>query len=541
MNRLYKPLPLSLFSGLLLWLAWPPTPYSTFLLFIGFVPMLIAVEQIISSKNILKKGTQVFCVSFVGFFVWNTLSVYWVYNSVKTIGALIAIPISLVPYSLGPLLMSSAFWLYYCLRLKLSVNYALAGLVCFWLSYEYLHQWWDLAFPWMTLGNGFATMHQWVQWYEFTGAYGGSVWVLAANCLFFIAYGRYYKGEKKAGNRQFAFGLMLVLLPIVASVWRYHQFREKPDPSNIVVVQPNIDPYEKSSVPVEQQLTSLIHLSDSVAQPNTEFFIWPETALPTELNEDEIRSTNEYGKIRSFLSRYKNGSLLTGIESYRIYKDAASSTAQPMQNGGGFFDRFNAAALFENSQRVQFYHKSKLVPGVEQMPFGSSLSFLKPVFAHLGGSTGGYGHQPEPSVFYAQSGIGAAPVICYESIWGDYVSQYVKKGAQFIAIVTNDGWWENTSGKDQHYQYAKLRAIECRRWVARSANTGISCFINERGDVVKQSKWWVKTALNQTINLNERLTFYVQYPDLLVYLALISALVFLGLMLFLRPISQQIK
>jgi apolipoprotein N-acyltransferase len=106
-------------------------------------------------------------------------------------------------------------------------------------------------------------------------------------------------------------------------------------------------------------------------------------------------------------------------------------------------------------------------------------------------------------------------VICYESIWGGWIAESVHQGAQFIAIITNDGWWENTSGKDQHLDYAKLRAIETRRWVARSANTGISAFINQRGDVVQQSKWWVRTALKQDINLNSDLTFYVQHGDYL--------------------------
>jgi len=161
---------------------------------------------------------------------------------------------------------------------------------------------------------------------------------------------------------------------------------------------------------------------------------------------------------------------------------------------------------------------------VEQLPFGNTLSFMKPLFAHFGGSTGGYGSQPEPSVFYSQSGIGAAPVICYESIWGDYVAEYIRKGAQFIAIVTNDGWWGNTSGKDQHLLYAKLRAIENRRWVARSANTGISGFINQRGDIVQQTSWWTPAALSQEINLNEELTFYTKYGDLVLFLALAGGL-----------------
>ena len=112
-----------------------------------------------------------------------------------------------------------------------------------------------------------------------------------------------------------------------------------------------------------------------------------------------------------------------------------------------FYDSFNAGVLIDGSSKLQFYHKSKLVPGAELMPFGSALAVLKPFFAHFGGTTGGYGSQEKPSVFYSASGIGAAPVICYESIWGNYVAEYVKMGAQFIAVITNDGWWGIPPGK----------------------------------------------------------------------------------------------
>ena len=110
-----KNLPLAILSGIFIWLAWPPMRYTTCLLFIGFVPMLVAVENIIRSET-KKKGRQIFNLTFIGFFVWNSFSVYWVYNSIKTIGAIVAIPITLIPYSLGPLLMASTFWLYFQLR-----------------------------------------------------------------------------------------------------------------------------------------------------------------------------------------------------------------------------------------------------------------------------------------------------------------------------------------------------------------------------------------------------------------------------------------
>lgn len=163
------------------------------------------------------------------------------------------------------------------------------------------------------------------------------------------------------------------------------------------------------------------------------------------------------------------------------------------------------------------------------MPFPSALSVLAPVFEGFGGTVGGYGWQKSPGLFYAYSGIGAVPVICYESIWGGWVAEAVKNGAQFIAIVTNDGWWGNTSGKDQHMLYAKLRAIETRRYVVRSANTGISCFINQKGDIIKQTQWWTRTAIQADINLNDDLTFYTRsgdyIPKILSVLGILLALI----------------
>jgi apolipoprotein N-acyltransferase len=258
---------------------------------------------------------------------------------------------------------------------------------------------------------------------------------------------------------------------------------------------------------------------------NTEYFIWPETALPNYVDEDQIRSDANFLQAQQFLNKYKNGTLITGIESVKWYNEKQTLSAIKHEPSGKYYDHYNSALQIENSAHLEIYHKSKLVPGVEKMPFPKVFSFLAPVFKHLGGSTSGYGWQEKPSVFYAYSGIGVAPVICYESIWGNWVAESVKNGAQFIAIITNDGWWGNTSGKDQHLMYAKLRALETRRWVVRSANTGISGFINQKGDVVKQTKWWTKTAIKADINLNDEITFYVKNGDLLAKIAVALALI----------------
>ncbi len=500
----------------------------------AFVPLLQAAENIIQSDE-KKKGKLIWRIALICFFIWNTASIYWVFNSLNAVmPGWLALIISQIPFFLAALLMALSFWLYFQLRKVTSKIWSYLGFICFWIGYEYLHQSWDLAFPWMNLGNGFAESHYLVQWYEYTGVYGGTLWVLISNILLFenrVAIKNKLEKSQKI-KLQSASGAF-ILLPILISILIYLNYEERENPANVVVVQPNIDPYEKfGSLSSSDQIEKLIKLSEGIGQPNTEFFIWPETAISKGTEESNFREDPNFKRIQDFLVNYKNGNLISGIESYSIYKTANTETARYDSKSGVYFDVFNAAVLIENSAKLQFYHKSKLVPGVEQTPFSNSLSFLKPLFKAFGGSSGSYGKQDEPSVFYSQSGIGVAPVICYESIWGEYVADYIKKDAQFITIVTNDGWWGNTSGKDQHLQYAKLRAIETRRWVARAANTGISAFIDQRGTIVQRTKWWMPGALKQEINLNEELTFYVKHGDYIAKTAVLAYGAFLIFLLF---------
>jgi apolipoprotein N-acyltransferase len=522
---------LALLSAFLMWLAWPPIKFTTPLLLIGLVPLLIALERIIQSNG-PKKGKRVFLTAGLTFLIWNTACIYWVYNAISAVnGPVVSFFVSLIPYGLGALLMTFAFWLYYRLGRLVNKYIAYLGLICFYIAMEFLHQSWDLNFPWMNLGNGLSGMHQLAQWYEYTGVYGGSFWILLSNIIAFEAF-KSFKAKEIVGFAKFKFAIIwfvIVAAPVALSLTLYYDYKEKEVPVNVVAVQPNIDPYKKfGGISSNEQLKILTHLSDSVAQPNTEYFIWPETAIPNRSDEDRIRTSSEFLDAQKFLEKYKNGSIISGIESIKFYNDKQTPTAKQYDNST-YVDDFNAAIQIENSANVQFYHKSKLVPGVEKMPFPEALSVLGPVFEGFGGTVGGYGWQKDPQVFYSYGGVGAVPVICFESIWGGWVAEAVKNGAQFIAIVTNDAWWGNTSGKDQHMLYAKLRAIETRRYVVRSANTGISCFINQKGDIIKQTEWWTRTAIKADINLNDDLTFYVRngdfIPKILSVLAALLALI----------------
>lgn len=429
-------------------------------------------------------------------------------------------------------MMSTVFVAYHYVKKKNNQLVGALFLLCFWIAMEFFHHHWDFSWPWLTLGNAFAEHTAWVQWYEYTGVFGGSVWVLLCNLLFFNAYLSLSKSKGLQWSRWKVLSKPVIVLiaPIIVSYFIYSKYEEKINPSNIVVVQPNIDPYSEkfSGLTEDQQLDRLIKLSDSVAQNNTEFFIWPETALQNNLPEETLESNPLIIRSRTFLSKYKNGNILTGADTYKTYQKEESPTARKFRTGECCYDAFNTALLIENNPGIQIYHKSKLVAGVEQMPYPGLLKFLEPLALKMGGTFGSLGTQKERTVFYTKSGIGAAPVICYESVYGEFVAEYVKNGAQFIAIVTNDGWWGNTAGYKQHAAYAKLRAVETRRSIARSANTGVSCFIDQRGDRMDATAYWVSDAKNGNINLNEEITFYVQHGDWIAFTASLLALLLLA-------------
>ena len=205
---------LALCSAVLLWVAWPPIPYSSPILWIAFVPLLIAIEQTIRSGS-SNKGRKIFWLAFLTGFLWNTASIYWVYNAMSAyLPSYVALPISLIPFGLAPLLMATVFRLYYQLRKKTSIGYSFIGLVSLWMGYEFLHQWWDLAFPWMTLGNGFASFHQLVQWYSITGVYGGTLWIWVCNILFFLLIWQKLEKIEAISNKKLALSLAaLIAIP----------------------------------------------------------------------------------------------------------------------------------------------------------------------------------------------------------------------------------------------------------------------------------------------------------------------------------------
>jgi len=231
-----------------------------------------------------------------------------------------------------------------------------------------------------------------------------------------------------------------------------------------------------------------------------------------------LENTVLFQKIQRELLAYPKLQWITGIQLYNLYEqeNLPSLTANKVKTGL-WVDYYNSALGIQSRKGAQLYHKSKLVVGIENMPFKSLLKpLLGDLLIDLGGTVASRAVQEERSVFsnpVSESKTG--PIICWESVFGEFVTGYIKNGAQFLTVITNDAWWGNTPGHKQLKSYTQLRAIETRRDIARSANTGISAFINARGEVIKQTAYNTQTVLQGKIAPRTEITFYVRYGDII--------------------------
>lgn len=491
---------LSIISGALFIMSW--FPYTLPLVFIAFIPLLEIEKQIRSRSG---KKASVFGYAFLTFFVWNLGTTWWLKNATIE-GAAAAIVIN-------SLLMCLPVMIYHSAMRKYNVSRVFYVFIFAWLSFEYLHHTWEFSWPWLKLGNAFAIAPWAIQWYEYTGVAGGSFWILITNVQFFKLYSQPPQSaslQSKLFNIFFFFGFA----PLFLSWYVGNKYTNTGIPITVAVVQPNIDPYHdkfEGLKPIEQT-EKMLQLALNVIDSSTQLVCFPETALLGDLDESWLNNSESVYAVRQkLLNKYPQLNILTGADSYQIYQNAKEKTFTARKFGDQlFYDAFNTALLINKKENIQVYHKSKLVPGVEAIPYEQYLGFLKQTMFDLGGTTGSLGRNKEASNFSIGIDQQVAPVICYESVFGEYVASFVLKGAGLLCVITNDGWWGNTPGHRHHFNYARLRAIETRRYVARSANTGISGFIDDKGNVLSETQWWQADSQQAVLQYNSVITFYVQ-------------------------------
>ncbi len=511
---------LSLLSGLLLSLPW--LGGNGLVLLFAWVPLLYT-ENYFARNKAAFTPLVFWMYAFGALLFWNAFTTWWIWHATPA-GALFAI-------IANAFLMSLVWLLYhYAHRLK-GAGFANVFLVFGWLSLEYLHFKWEMAWPWLTLGNGFANNIKLIQWYEFTGVFGGSLWVLLVNIMLWQIINTFINRIPRPVIGRVLLFIVIVVVPIIYSNHCFKTYTEEINPVNVVVAQPDIDPYNEkfSAMSPDEQYHRLLHLADSAGNGDVDFYVAPETALHS-VWQNNAESEHGVRMIRSFLKKNNpDAAFISGAMTFRRYKNeaTASSTSRFSADSSIIFDAFNSALIVTTCKPVKMYHKSKLVSGVEIMPFEHIFGFMDKFVVSLGGTTGSLGSDDEVVVF-ENNGITVGVPICYESVFGAYLTGFVAQGAELLFVITNDGWWKNSPGYMQHFSFARLQAISLRRSIARSANTGISGFINQRGEVIQQTSWWKQDALQENLNRNNSLTFYAKTGD---FIARVSLFMFVLMLL----------
>ncbi|MEL7021005.1 MAG: apolipoprotein N-acyltransferase, partial [Bacteroidota bacterium] len=341
------------------------------------------------------------------------------------------------------------------------------------------------------------------------------------------------KGER-IHNYRWVAPLLLIGIPILCSLVRYNTYEASGQTVEIVTTQPDYEPhYEKFNLPKMEQLEGLIGLASEKITPDTRYVVFPETVVGT-IEKKRLGREPFTRRMRAFAKAHPQLQLVTGITSYQFLNGTIksqlpeSARASKDRNGNlRYYEVYNSAIQIDSTdETIPFYIKSKLVPGAEFLPYQQFFFWLEPLVQSLNGSLEGLGNQKERSVF--TSAVGSiAPEICYESIYGAYTAGFVRNGANAIFVMTNDGWWDNTAGHQQHLQFARLRAIENRREVIRAANMGNAAFINQRGDIVEQGTYGEATALRQNVLMNKTTTFYTKWGDIIGRIGLFTAILLL--------------
>jgi apolipoprotein N-acyltransferase len=503
---------LSTLSGLLMVLCFPFTGSITPLVFVAWIPLLF-VESYISRQNY--RSGKVFIHAYLAFLIYNIGTTWWVWNASQG-GSVLA-------FLLNTFLMALVFYAFHLTKKYVGHKEGILALVIYWIGFEYFHYDWESSWPWLTFGNVFSIHPSWIQWYSVSGAMGGTLWILIVNLLLFRTVENVFlrKESWRIQTPLFYLTGLALIIPLSISLVTYYTYEEKSDPIEAVLIQPNLDPNQPNATtpskkfgtdPLMQSLEMLKQAREKVTS-NTDIILAPETSYWMDIKEENILNNRLYRLLRNSLPELNEADMLWGVASTRLFDKKKAVTCAP-NSDGTFTESYNASLHVNSKGEPSFIRKSKLVPGVEKVPFANTFPIMSDWAISMDGTQVGYGVEDAPKIFTTEK-FKFAPVICYESIFGGFVAEQCRKGAEVICIITNDGWWRDTPGYKQHASFASLRAIENRRSVLRAANTGTTCAINQRGDVLQATKWMEKATIRATVNLNRNTTVYSEYGDVL--------------------------
>lgn len=467
-------------SGFLTGLSHQPLSLG-FLAWFSLVPFLYSVYSFTTKRRVVIAG-------FLFGFTYSLTQIFWLAFNIGTSPTVAKIT------AIAATLYLSIFYIIFALityRIKIKSPWIGVWMMpVIWVAIEYVKSLGLLGFPWIVLGNSQVDYLYPIQIAEFTAVYGVSFWVMLINVgiIHWLEYR--YKST------------ILILAVTISTPFfiGYNLLKNQNLESsklNVTVIQPNIHLMDKHGRSPIDNLNLIIKTSNKFISDSTELLIWPETAVNTFVPVDS--KTEKI--IKNFLNN-KSYDLLTGFPESEKSKSGTSY--------------FNSIGQFTNDGLIKSYQKIHPVPMAEHIPLSSIFPSLKKL--NLGQANWEIGND---FAIFETNEKKYSGVICYESTYPSLVRKFVNDGAEFIAVLVNDGWYETAPEPQQHASQSIFRAIENIRTIVRSANTGISLIVEPSGKIIKETVLNEKTGFNETINLHVENTFYTKYGDVFSWLMVI--------------------
>lgn len=484
-------------------------------LLVALIPLMVISENYTSSA---RDWWRMCGWAALTFMLWYAATIWWVW---------IAAPIGpIAAGAVGTFYNLCAFMTYHYVSKRGPRALAYTLLVAIWIATEWAYNSADvMTFPWLLLGHGFSGDIWAVQWYEYTGIFGGTLWALCSNvAIFEILRTRTTTAKVRAA--------IIALLPIAVSFAILYNYTPSERHAEVSVIQPNIPCYEdeRASAGKLNPANDVRSLMGKVPA-TASFVLMPESALAYlygSVDEEDFDSVAPL--LNRIFSIDPDTKVVMGASTTRYYGDMRCTETARHSDYVGWYDHFNSALLCTSSGEVEdVYHKGRLVIGVEAVPLKSLFDAFE---VDLGGVSGQLGWGTECKVF-ENKGVHIGPAICYEGLYGEFFTGFAREGAEVMAVISNDGWWGNTPGHKRLFDFCRLRAIECRRAIARSANTGISGFISPIGTTIGDRLEWDKEGvLTANLELRTDRTIYVRYGDwiarIATYVAVLSLLYYVA-------------
>jgi apolipoprotein N-acyltransferase len=491
---------LSIVSGLLLVPAFPPIDFFPFA-WVALVPLLIALNG--------KDAKSAFCLGMIFGFVYFAGTIYWISNSMRVYGN---IPVLVTLFAISLLCTYLALYagVFSMLFNFLKERYKLPASIIaplLWVPLEFLRSYALTGFPWSILGYTQYSFLTLIQISDITGIYGISFLVVAINGMLFDVY--LYKSEKTRHPLTARWPMTLSILlmtAVITGVLFYGRAKlnveENEQKIKVSVIQGNIPQDRKWDSKFQTHVIDKYEkLTREAAAANPDIIIWPESALPFIFGHDKVLT----GEVVDFQKQ---------LDSYLIFGGLIGRGSEQ-----GKSRLANSAFLLSPEGTVEsVYDKMLLVPFGEYVPMRKLLPFIDKMVMAIGDFVPGREHVVMNTPFAKIGNL-----ICYEIIFPGFVRKFVDRGANVLVTITNDAWFGRTAGPYQNFSVAVFRAIENRVPVVRSANTGISGFIDTKGRIENKSDIFVEANLTGDVAIGKDRSFYTKYGDIFDYACLLGS------------------